>query len=257
MFCITYILFLHIFQYVYIGVLGGRYKSFCFVDHKWNQTVRKCIPCEHGYFGINCETRCPFPYYGFKCLLVCNCMDTDCDHISGCGTASGACRQGHHGRNCEEKCPFPFYGSKCLSKCDCSDKDCHYVHGCRLSSIVSLDVTTNGLPYTYTSSSHRSESLISSTKHGPLRGLMKTNIDVPKKSTIPTGGRVSSVLEAIINTPKAIFPGFHLMLLRRCSYKGRGQIEIFNKNNFNKPEMEGECRQSISSSFYPGFFLHF
>lgn len=47
------------------------------------------LACEHGYFGINCETRCPFPYYGFKCRLVCNCMDTDCDHISGCGTASG------------------------------------------------------------------------------------------------------------------------------------------------------------------------
>lgn len=133
-------------------------------------------------------------------------MDTDCDHISGCGTASGACIQGHHGRNCEEKCPFPFYGSKCLSKCDCSDKDCHNVHGCRLSSIVSLDVTTNGLPYTYTSSSYGSEPLISSTKHGPLRGLMKTNIDVPNKSTIPTGGTVSSVLEAIINTPKEFPP---------------------------------------------------
>lgn len=47
------------------------------------------LACKHGYFGINCETRCPFPYYGFKCRLVCNCMDTDCDHISGCGTASG------------------------------------------------------------------------------------------------------------------------------------------------------------------------
>lgn len=31
---------------------------------------------------------------------------------------------------------------------------------------------------------------------------VSANIDVPKKSTIPTGGGVSSVLEAIINTPK-------------------------------------------------------
>lgn len=46
------------------------------------------------------------------------------------------------------------------------------------------------------------------------------------------------------------------MLLWRCSYNGRGQIEIY-KNNFKKLEMEGECWQSISSSFYPGFFLHF
>lgn len=47
------------------------------------------LACKHGYFGINCETRCPFPYYGFKCRLVCNCMDTDCDHISGCRTVLG------------------------------------------------------------------------------------------------------------------------------------------------------------------------
>lgn len=30
-------------------------------------------------------------------------------------------------------------------------------------------------------------------------------IDVPNKSTIPTGERVSSVLEAIINTPQGIY----------------------------------------------------
>lgn len=45
--------------------------------------------CNQGYFGLNCETKCPFPYYGFKCRLVCNCIDTDCHHVSGCGTASG------------------------------------------------------------------------------------------------------------------------------------------------------------------------
>lgn len=190
MVCVTYILFLHLFHYVYIGVLG-RNESFCYADHKWDYTERKCISCNQGYFGLNCETKCPFPYYGFKCRLVCNCIDTDCHHVSGCGTASGACRQGHHGRNCDEKCPFPFYGLKCLSKCNCSDKNCHYVHGCRLSS---MDVTTNDLPHTYTSISHGSKPTISRMKNSPTTGHIKdvsANINVPNKSTIPTSGRVS------------------------------------------------------------------
>lgn len=96
-----------------------RNEPFCFADHKWDHTVQKCIckfifnsgllfvfmsskqvyllqflllfffsACHQGYFGLNCETKCPFPYYGFKCQLECNCIDKNCHHVSGCITAS-------------------------------------------------------------------------------------------------------------------------------------------------------------------------
>lgn len=174
MLCIVLISLLHLFQSVYMGFLRGN-KSFCFADHKWDHTEQKCISCHHGYFGLNCEAKCPFPYYGFKCRLVCNCMDTDCHHVSGCITGSGACRNGYHGRNCEEKCPFPFYGFKCLSKCSCGDKDCHHVYGCRYSSI---DVTSYDPPHISTAKTHEQESSTSSIKSSNSKGHIRSKFKI-------------------------------------------------------------------------------
>lgn len=198
MFCIALILFQHLFQSVCIGVLG-RNEPFCFADHKWDHTVQKCISCHQGYFGLNCETKCPFPYYGFKCQLECNCIDKNCHHVSGCITASEACRHGYHGRNCDEKCPFPYYGFKCLSKCHCGDKDCHHVYGCRHSS---RDVTTYDPSHTFRANTYESEPSTLSIKSSTLKEVdVSTNIDVPNKSTIPTSEWVS-VSKASKSTPQ-------------------------------------------------------
>uniref|UniRef100_A0A8W8M656 Novel STAND NTPase 3 domain-containing protein n=1 Tax=Magallana gigas TaxID=29159 RepID=A0A8W8M656_MAGGI len=37
-----------------------------------------------GYYGKNCEDKCPFPHYGLKCFLSCNCAERVCHHVDGC-----------------------------------------------------------------------------------------------------------------------------------------------------------------------------
>nr|XP_022333971.1 uncharacterized protein LOC111130957 [Crassostrea virginica] len=44
-----------------------------------------CKPCKIGYFGPNCETKCPYPKYGRKCVDGnCNCSENQCDFAVGC-----------------------------------------------------------------------------------------------------------------------------------------------------------------------------
>ncbi|XP_062601652.1 uncharacterized protein LOC134263332 isoform X2 [Saccostrea cucullata] len=33
-----------------------------YLDHSGND----CIPCEKGYFGLNCSSRCPSSFYGLR-----------------------------------------------------------------------------------------------------------------------------------------------------------------------------------------------
>ena len=47
--------------------------------------------CEIGYFGRNCDEKCRFPNYGWRCQFQCYCSEKDCHHINGCGNfSSGA-----------------------------------------------------------------------------------------------------------------------------------------------------------------------
>lgn len=48
------------------------------------EILNTCLVCKKGYNGTNCETRCPYPSYGLGCQKQCNCIDKDCDHVSGC-----------------------------------------------------------------------------------------------------------------------------------------------------------------------------
>eukprot|EP00105_Crassostrea_gigas_P045650 XP_019929798.1 PREDICTED: uncharacterized protein LOC105345672 [Crassostrea gigas] len=50
----------------------------------WNRERTKCIACEIGYFGMDCDVTCPFPSYGHECQLRCACEETDCDFVNGC-----------------------------------------------------------------------------------------------------------------------------------------------------------------------------
>lgn len=62
----------------------NRGQAVCIVGYLWDQTIQKCIPCGPGYYGKNCEDKCPFPLYGLKCFLSCNCAKRVCHHVDGC-----------------------------------------------------------------------------------------------------------------------------------------------------------------------------
>lgn len=48
-----------------------------------------CLACDKGYYGPNCDFKCPFPVYGYDCQSVCDCNVTYCDHVNGCLQSSG------------------------------------------------------------------------------------------------------------------------------------------------------------------------
>ncbi|XP_052681416.1 multiple epidermal growth factor-like domains protein 10 [Crassostrea angulata] len=63
--------------------------TLCLVNHKWSSADQNCISCDSGYFGINCNTKCPPLSYGLNCLSECNCSENDCHHVYGCTQVSG------------------------------------------------------------------------------------------------------------------------------------------------------------------------
>ncbi|XP_062613665.1 uncharacterized protein LOC134275398 [Saccostrea cucullata] len=42
-----------------------------------------------GYFSDRCVHRCVFPNYGKYCQQVCQCKQSDCDHVTGCRQIQG------------------------------------------------------------------------------------------------------------------------------------------------------------------------
>lgn len=42
------------------------------------------MACEIGFYGKNCEHKCPYPTYGRDCQSQCNCSVAKCDHVNGC-----------------------------------------------------------------------------------------------------------------------------------------------------------------------------
>lgn len=42
------------------------------------------IACDTGFYGTNCEIRCPYPYFGHRCGSQCVCKVTYCDYVKGC-----------------------------------------------------------------------------------------------------------------------------------------------------------------------------
>lgn len=39
-----------------------------------------------GYIGLNCTTKCPYPWYGYRCQGYCDCSNDSCDISTGCRT---------------------------------------------------------------------------------------------------------------------------------------------------------------------------
>lgn len=42
--------------------------------------------CLIGYYWINCSRKCPYPYFGTKCIHMCICPENNCNFALGCHT---------------------------------------------------------------------------------------------------------------------------------------------------------------------------
>lgn len=57
-------------------------ESIVHVDH-----IPSCLifsACEQGYYGRNCDLKCPPLFFGLRCQWLCDCSEKDCDYINGC-----------------------------------------------------------------------------------------------------------------------------------------------------------------------------
>nr|XP_034308689.1 multiple epidermal growth factor-like domains protein 11 [Crassostrea gigas] len=54
----------------------------CCNGYRWVQD--KCIACEIGLYGTDCNTTCLYPTFGRDCQYLCDCNATNCDHVKGC-----------------------------------------------------------------------------------------------------------------------------------------------------------------------------
>ncbi|XP_065929625.1 cell death abnormality protein 1 [Magallana gigas] len=132
-----------------------------------------CIPCNVGYSGKNCDTKCVFPSFGKDCKSTCNCKEINCDHAEGCKNSTGKtlsnicdgvngksccfgfqldrvkqscipCEAGYTGDNCTIRCVYPLYGQGCQSTCKCTKEDCNSIYGCK-NQIGNICIGTNGI----------------------------------------------------------------------------------------------------------------
>ncbi|XP_056013725.1 cell death abnormality protein 1-like isoform X2 [Ostrea edulis] len=117
---------------VVCGGLNGRKCCSGFTGYVWNETVHNCTRCTSGSHGENCASPCPFPHYGYRCGLQCNCNEDECHHQYGCKRSYGDCDPGVHGPYCESTCPYPGFGKECQMTCVCDEHDCNPTTGCLL-----------------------------------------------------------------------------------------------------------------------------
>uniref|UniRef100_A0A8C4MRN5 EGF-like domain-containing protein n=1 Tax=Equus asinus TaxID=9793 RepID=A0A8C4MRN5_EQUAS len=89
--------------------------------------------CRHGYFGANCDTKCPRQFWGPDCKELCICHPHgQCEDVTGqctcharrwgarcehaCQCQHGAC----HPRSGACRCEPGWWGAQCASACYCS-----------------------------------------------------------------------------------------------------------------------------------------
>ncbi|KAG2470357.1 scavenger receptor class F member 2 [Polypterus senegalus] len=89
--------------------------------------------CRHGYFGANCETKCPGQFWGPDCKEMCTCHPNGrCEDVTGKCT----CNANRWGANCEHACHCQrgkcdqetgkctcdtgWWGPQCSNACYCS-----------------------------------------------------------------------------------------------------------------------------------------
>uniref|UniRef100_I3MJ27 Scavenger receptor class F member 2 n=1 Tax=Ictidomys tridecemlineatus TaxID=43179 RepID=I3MJ27_ICTTR len=89
--------------------------------------------CRHGYFGANCDTKCPRQFWGPDCKERCSCHPHgQCEDVTGQCTCHArrwgarcehACQCQHgtcHPRSGACRCEPGWWGSQCASACYCS-----------------------------------------------------------------------------------------------------------------------------------------
>lgn len=81
---ITFFTLLQLAVKVSMLICNGINGSHCCHGYKWDLSHKKCIPCEYGFFGINCDSKCRYPTYGQGCQSVCKCDVLNCDYVNGC-----------------------------------------------------------------------------------------------------------------------------------------------------------------------------
>lgn len=68
----------------YVEFLYRKDGTYCCYGHKWDLVHNICIPCDDGFFGTNCASKCPYPKFGKGCHSSCTCDVQKCDHANGC-----------------------------------------------------------------------------------------------------------------------------------------------------------------------------
>uniref|UniRef100_A0A2K6M5J2 Scavenger receptor class F member 2 n=1 Tax=Rhinopithecus bieti TaxID=61621 RepID=A0A2K6M5J2_RHIBE len=89
--------------------------------------------CRHGYFGANCDTKCPRQFWGPDCKELCSCHPHgQCEDVTGQCTCHArrwgarcehACQCQHgtcHPRSGACRCEPGWWGAQCASACYCS-----------------------------------------------------------------------------------------------------------------------------------------
>ncbi|XP_056015942.1 multiple epidermal growth factor-like domains protein 10 isoform X4 [Ostrea edulis] len=61
----------------------GEHGEICCEGYRLDAVTFKCVKCDVGYWGSNCEIRCPFPTYGDACQQLCDCEERRCNSAHG------------------------------------------------------------------------------------------------------------------------------------------------------------------------------
>ncbi|XP_056003643.1 receptor-type tyrosine-protein phosphatase alpha-like [Ostrea edulis] len=86
-----------------------------------------CFGCNPGYQSLHCDQVCSGQRYGPECSLSCgSCNDREaCHHING--SCLQGCDGGFEGEKCLKECDFGYYGKNCRYSCA---ENCQFINRC-------------------------------------------------------------------------------------------------------------------------------
>ncbi|KAJ8311560.1 hypothetical protein KUTeg_010915 [Tegillarca granosa] len=126
--------------------------------------------CKPGWTGVRCDTACQAPFYGEKCMKICDCLNGGmCHHVTGeCQCPAGyqgvsnkhllfallvintpvVCFISWTGLDCNSPCSNYTFGMNCTEKCKCQNGAyCNFVTGtCTCASGYTGDICADKCP---------------------------------------------------------------------------------------------------------------